>query len=103
MRFLNENGNNGILPLNADVTQELKAKHPEAKDPSDEALLYGPIDDVPSLIYHELNGEMNRRAAFRTKGLGVHVVLMQMDSEEFLLVNCSNSLSKIVPRNCHAC
>ena len=54
MRFLTENGNNGILPLNTDVIQELKAKHPEAKDPSDEALLYGPIDDIPSVIFHHL-------------------------------------------------
>ena len=45
VRFLTENGNNGILPLNTDVIQELKAKHPEAKDRSDEAFLYGPIDD----------------------------------------------------------
>ena len=56
VRFLAENGNNGILPLNTDVTQELEAKHPEAKGPSDEALLYGPIDDVPSIIFHQLNG-----------------------------------------------
>ena len=70
VRFLTENGNNGILPLNTEVIQELKAKHPEAKDPSDEALLYGPIDDVPSVIFHQLNGEMIRSAALRTKGSG---------------------------------
>ena len=84
--FLTENGNNGILPLNTDVIHELKAK-----DPSDEALLSGPIDDVPSVIFHQLNGEMIRSAALRTKGSGVHVVLRQMDLEEFLLVNRSNS------------
>ena len=48
--FFTENGNNGILPLNTDVIQELKAKHPEPKDPSDEALLYGPMDDLPSVF-----------------------------------------------------
>ena len=78
-RFLTENGNNGIPPLNTDVMQELKAKHPEAKDPSNEALLYGPIDDVPSVIFHG------------PKDPGVHVVLMQIELEEFLLVNRSNS------------
>ena len=91
VRFLTENGNNGILPLNTDVIQELNAKYLEAKDPSDEALLYGPIDDAPSLIFQQLNGEMIRSAALRTKGSGVLVVLMQMDLEEFLLVNRSNS------------
>ena len=73
------------------MIQELKAKHPEAKDPSDAALLYGPIDDVPSVIFHQLNGEIIISTALRTKGSGVHVVLMQMDLEEFLLVNRSNS------------
>ena len=68
--FSTENGNNGVLPLNTDVIQELKAKHPETKDPTDEALPYGPIDDVPSVIFHQLNGEMIRSAAFRTKGSG---------------------------------
>ena len=52
MHFLTENGNNGILPPNTDVIQELKAKHQEAKDPFDEALLYGSIDDVPSVILY---------------------------------------------------
>ena len=47
VHFLTENGNNGILPLNTDVIQELKAK-----DPSDEALLYGPIDYILSVIFH---------------------------------------------------
>ena len=59
---------NGTRLLNTDIIQELMAKHPDTKDPSDEALLYGPIEDFPSVIFHQLKGELIRSTALRTKG-----------------------------------
>ena len=47
-----------MLPLNTDQIQELKTKHPEARDPSDKTPLYGPTDDVPCVIFRMLNGEI---------------------------------------------
>ena len=31
-------------------------------------MLFGPVEDVPHILYNEINGEMARKAALRTKG-----------------------------------
>ena len=33
-------------------------KHPSAQEAQLGALLFGPVEDVPHILYHEINGEM---------------------------------------------
>ena len=50
---------------------QLKEKHPNPQPTSLGLLLFGPIDnDLPESVYSEINGEMVRQAALRTKGSG---------------------------------
>ena len=56
------------------------------------SLLFGPIDDeVPETLYSEINGEMVRQAALRTKGAGVHRGSMPTIFVELWLANLSSS------------
>ena len=41
-----------------------------AQDASLGSLLFGPIEEVPDTVYYQINGEMVRDAALRTKGSG---------------------------------
>ena len=67
MRYLSDDDCGGVLPLTDDVLTQLREKHPEAQLDS---LLFGPIEDVPESLYQQINGEMVRDAALRTKGSG---------------------------------
>ena len=50
---------------------QLKQKHPIPQPAKLGSLLFGPIDDeFPESVYLEINGEMVRQAALRTKGAG---------------------------------
>ena len=50
--------------------EQLKEKHPEPQGVQLGSLLFGPIEDVPDTLYYEINGDMVRDAALRTKGSG---------------------------------
>ena len=50
--------------------EQLKEKHPEPQGVQLGSLLFGPIKDVPDTLYYEINGDMVRDAALRTKGSG---------------------------------
>ena len=61
----------GVLELTDDVMGQLKEKHPNPQPTTLGSLLFGPInDDIPESLYSEINGEMIREAALRTKGSG---------------------------------
>ena len=69
--FVSESSSGGVLPLTDDVTAQLKEKHPNPQPTKLGSLLFGPIDDeVPETLYSEINGEIVRQAALRTKGAG---------------------------------
>ena len=71
LRFLSETSNGGVLTLTDDVMTQLKQKHPEPQPAKLESVLFGPLnDEIPESIYSEINGEMVRQAALRTKGSG---------------------------------
>ena len=71
LRFLSETSTGGVLELTDDVMAQLKEKHPNPQPPTLGSLLFGPInDDIPESVYSEINGEMIREAALRTKGSG---------------------------------
>ena len=68
MRYLSENDGGSVLPLSDDVMAQLREKHPSPKEARLGSLLFGPPEDVPDSIYRQINGEMVRDAALRTKG-----------------------------------
>ena len=71
LRFLSETSTGGMLELTDDVMAQLKEKHPNPQPTILGSLLLGPIDDdIPESVYSEINGEMVRQAALRTKGSG---------------------------------
>ena len=63
-------GGGGVLPLSDDVMAQLREKHPSLQEARLGSLLFGPVEDVPDSIYQQINGEMVREAALRTKGSG---------------------------------
>ena len=71
LRFVSESSSGGVLPLTDDAMAQLKEKHPNPQPTKLGSLLFGPIDDeLPETLYSEINGEMVRQAALRTKGAG---------------------------------
>ena len=70
LRYLSENDGGGVLPLTDDVLQQLREKHPEVQEAKLGSLLFGPVEDFPDSIYQQINGEVIREAALRTKGSG---------------------------------
>ena len=69
--FLSETSTGGVLELTDDVMAQLKEKHPNPQPATLGSLLFGPIDDdIPESVYSEINGDMVRQAALRTKGSG---------------------------------
>ena len=86
VRFLSEDGGRGVLPLTDDVMTQLNEKHPTAEEAKVGSLLFDPVEDVPKLLYYEIDGEMIKEAALRTKGSGGGgglLVLMRIDLREF--------------------
>ena len=70
MRFLNDDISGGVLPLTDDVMLQLRERHPEAQRAKLKVLLRGPVQDIPDSLFFEVNGEMIRDAALKTKGSG---------------------------------
>ena len=50
--------------------RQLKEKHYEAQGARLGSLLFGPVEEIPDTMFSEIDGEMVRNAAFRTKGSG---------------------------------
>ena len=70
LRYISDDNGGGILPLSDDVMRQLKEKHPDAQEARLGSLLFGPIEDIPDTIFQEIDAEMVRDAALRTKGSG---------------------------------
>ena len=70
LRYLSEDDSGGVLPLTDDVVRQLREKHPDAQRAKLGSLLFGPVEDIPDSVYQEINGELVREAALRTKGSG---------------------------------
>ena len=60
-----------MLELTDDVMAQLKEKHPNPQPTTLGSRLFGAIDhDIPVSVFSEINGEMIRQVALRTKGSG---------------------------------
>ena len=70
LRYLSNDDCEGVLPLTDDIMMQLQGKNPEAQEAKLGSLLFGPIEDVPESLYQQINGEMVRDAALRTKRSG---------------------------------
>ena len=70
LRYLCDDNGGGVLPLGDDVMTQLKEKHPEAQEARLGSFLFGPVEDIPDSVFLEIDGEMVRDAALRTKGSG---------------------------------
>ena len=70
LRYLSEQDSGGILPPTDDVMNQLQDKHPSAQEAQLGSLVFGPIEDIPHVLYHQINGEMIKGAALKTKGSG---------------------------------
>ena len=70
LRCLSENNGGGVRALNDDVMAQFREKHPSPQEACLGSLLSGPVEDVPDSIYQQINGEMVRDAALRTKDSG---------------------------------
>ena len=68
LRYLSEEDCGGVLPLSKQVMEQLEDKHPEAQQAKLGSVLFGPVEDVPAILYQQINGKMVREAALRTKG-----------------------------------
>ena len=90
LRFVSESSSGGVLPLTDDVMAQLKEKHPNPQPTKLGSLLFGPIDDeLPETLYSEINGEMVRQAALRTKGAGGP---SGIDANDFRRIMASKSI-----------
>ena len=47
---------------------QLKEKHPLVQEAQLGSLLFGPVLDIPDVVYQKIDGEMVKEAALRTKG-----------------------------------
>ena len=70
LRYLSDNSCEGVLPLTDEVMEQLHEKHPAPNNAKLGSLLFGPIEDIPPVIFQQIDAEMIRDAALRTKGSG---------------------------------
>ena len=60
LRYLSDNDSKGLLPVPGDVMEQLQEKQPEPQEARLGSLLFGPIEDIPDCLYHQIYGEMIR-------------------------------------------
>ena len=87
LRYLSENDSIGLQPLSDEVMEQLQEKHPEPQETRLGSLLFGLIEDIPDYLYHQIDGEMIREAALRTKGSAGPSGMDSMDLREFSAAN----------------
>ena len=68
LKLLSNNMLNGVLPLNDTTLNQLRQKHPDAKEVSRDILLEGEIPEVHPVIFEMIDEEMVKQAAIKTKG-----------------------------------
>ena len=99
LRYLSEQDSGGILSPTDDLMIQLQDKHPSAQKAQLRSLVFGPIGDIPNVVYHQINGEMIKEAALKTKGSGGP---SGIDANGFRRVLASKSFKKSCASLCDA-
>ena len=68
IKLLEKAESTGVLPLNKDVINDLREKHPTSKSTDPEFLLSGKVPFVDPVMFEELDESTIAKAALRTKG-----------------------------------
>ena len=68
LRLLTNNTTNSILPQDENTLNSLKQKHPQSKPACEETLINGEPTAIHPIIFNDINEELLRKAAIRTKG-----------------------------------
>ena len=92
LRYLNENGNVGVLNLSPEVLLELKEKHPPPSKIQPYSLLFGPIDLVPNSVFDSIDETMIYKVAMVTNGAGGP---SNFDAEQHHRILCSKNFSTV--------
>ena len=74
---------------------QLQDKHLSGQKAQLGSLVFGPTEDIPHVIYHQINGEIIKEAALKTKGSGGPWGSMQMVLEECSLASPIKSLVQV--------
>ena len=88
LSLLEEQSQQGVLPLNDATLAALKEKHPTSEPALPNSLLFGPIDYVPESVFEEITEESVQRAANSMRGAAGPSGL---DSEVFRRILCSKN------------
>ena len=69
MALVAEKGKGGVMSINEDTKKQMRDKHPKSEPMSLDVLLTGEIpESIHPVFYSELNGELVKKCALRTKG-----------------------------------
>ena len=68
IKLLSDNMENGIIPLNEETLSKLREKHPKSKIADKDVLLTDIPIEVHPIRFEEIDAEMIRNAATKTKG-----------------------------------
>lgn len=68
LKLLTNNMENGVLPLDDKTLNALKQKHPKSQPAYEETLINGDPPVIHPIIFEDINEELVRKAAIRTKG-----------------------------------
>ena len=92
IKYLDRESSSGVISLSDSVMKELKEKHPEAAPISDNILLHGPIDLIPSCFFDSIDETLVFKAALNTKGSAGP---SGMDGDLYRRILCSKNYGKI--------
>ena len=68
LKLLTNNMVNGVLPLDDNTLNSLKQKHPKSQPACEETLINGDPPVIHPVVFEDINEELVRKAAIRTKG-----------------------------------
>ena len=83
----------GLLQINKETTEKLKAKHPAGTRATQEALLSGEIEAPHQVTFRSINQEMVRKAAMETKGSPGPSGMTDANTWRMLITSKRNSMA----------
>ena len=90
LKILDSESSSGVLPISDQVLNDLKLKHPNSEPASEECLLFGPLEHIPSYFYESIDEQTVMQSALKTKGSAGP---SGMDAELYRRILCSKNFS----------